>query len=269
METGQYDSLLDRIHSIYGYDFRDYAETSVRRRIEYYMNQRSISSVGVLETRLAADEAMFEQFLQELSITVTEMFRDPSFFKKLRNDILPRLATYPFIKIWVAGCATGQEAYSTSILLREAGLSNRSLIYATDINQNSLKKAMDGIYGLDAMQGYTENYMKAGGQESFSKYYLAKYGSAMFDKTLRDNIVFSPHNLVTDQSFNEFQLILCRNVIMYFNQGLQNKVVQLFHDSLCSFGFLALGDKESLFLNVHKGLFDEVDRKEKIYMKIG
>ncbi len=264
----EYVNLLEKIHHVYGYDFRDYAETSVKRRIEQYMGQRAIHSLDALEKMLLANEAMFEQFVQELSVTVTEMFRDPSFYKKLREVVLPRLATYPFIKIWIAGCATGQEAYSMAILLKEEGLSKRSLMYATDINQKSLRTAMEGIYSLENMQGYTSNYLKAGGRQSFSDYYIAKYNSVMFDKALRDNIVFSAHNLATDQSFNEFQLIICRNVIMYFNQDLQNKVVKLFGESLCRFGFLAFGDKESLLLNDNRMFFEEVDRKEKIYMKI-
>lgn len=264
----EYAVLLENIHNVYGYDFRDYAEGSVKRRILYYMTNKNIGTIHDLERRLLSDEAMFEEFVQELSVTVTEMFRDPSFYRQLREVVLPRLATYPFIKIWIAGCATGQEAYSVSIILREDGLAGRSLIYATDINQRSLKIATDGIYALENMQLYTDNYIRAGGRESFSKYYRAKYNGVLFDKTLRDIVVFSPHNLVTDQSFNEFQLIICRNVIMYFNQELQNKVVKLFAESLCQFGFLAFGDKESLLLNENKTLFEEIDRKEKIYRKI-
>lgn len=267
-DGNEYVSLLESIHHVYGYDFKDYAQTSIRRRIEHYMSNQGIASIPDLQKTLLSNEDAFREFVQELSITVTEMFRDPLFFKRLREIVLPRLATYPFIKIWVAGCATGQEAYSLSIFLKEEGLSGKSIIYATDINQRSLHIAMDGIYPIENMQLYTTNYINAGGRNSFSDYYIAKYDSVLLDRSLRDNIVFAPHNLVADQSFNEFQLILCRNVIMYFNQQLQNKVVKLFYDSLGIFGFLAFGDKESLLFNDSKDLFQEIDRKEKIYMKI-
>jgi chemotaxis protein methyltransferase CheR len=195
------------------------------------------------------------------------MFRDPLFYKSIRENVLKRLATYPVIRVWIAGCATGEEAYSIAILLKEEGLLERSVIYATDINQKSLNKAREGIYGMEHMQNYTRNYMLAGGEHSFSEYYTAKYNSVLFEKSLRKNIVFSVHNLSTDKSFNEFQLIICRNVMIYFNQQLQNRVFDLFHKSLCNFGFLALGNKESLLFYDNKNDFEEVDRKEKIYMK--
>jgi len=196
------------------------------------------------------------------------MFRDPSFYKSLREKVLKRLATYPVVKIWLAGCATGEEAYSVAILLKEEGLLERSIIYATDINQKSLQIAKQGVYSLEGMKTYTSNYLNAGGKNSFSEYYKAKYGSALFEKSLSQNILFSPHNLATDKSFNEFQLIICRNVLMYFNQHLQDKVVDLFYESLCPFGFLGLGDKESLLFSGQKEKFEEIDRKEKIYMRV-
>jgi chemotaxis protein methyltransferase CheR len=195
------------------------------------------------------------------------MFRDPPFYKSLRETVLKRLATYPFIKVWIAGCATGQELYSIAILLREEELLSRSVIYATDINQKSLQVAKDGIYPLENMKSYTSNYQKAGGTKSFSEYYKAKYNSVIFDKALKQNIVFAPHNLSVDRSFNEFQLVVCRNVLIYFNQQLQNKVINLFYESLCPFGFLGLGNKESLLFSDKKKCFDEINRKEKIFMK--
>jgi chemotaxis protein methyltransferase CheR len=196
------------------------------------------------------------------------MFRDPAFYKGLRQKVTKRLATYPFIKIWIAGCATGEEVYSLAILLKEEDLLQRSVIYATDINQKSLQIAKDGIYPLTNMKAYTDNYIKSGGKNSFSEYYKAKYNSVLFDKSLKDNIVFSPHNLTIDRSFNEFQLIICRNVLIYFNQNLQDKVISLFHESLCTLGFLGLGNKESLLFTSKRKCFEDVVKKEKIYMKI-
>jgi chemotaxis protein methyltransferase CheR len=217
---------------------------------------------------LLKDESVFVEFVQDLSITVTEMFRDPPFYKSLREKVIKRLATYPVIKVWIAGCATGEEVYSVAILLKEEGLLDRSIIYATDINQKSLYIAKEGIYSLETMKTYSENYLKAGGRELFSTYYRAKYNSVLFEKSLKENVVFSPHNLAADKSFNEFQLIICRNVLMYFNRNLQNRVLALFHDSLCHFGFLGLGDKESLLFSEKKDCFEETDKKEKIYMKV-
>lgn len=268
MDTKGYKELLESIRFVYGYDFTEYVETSVKRRIEHFINSRNIDTLDKLGKILLKDEGIFKEFVQELSVTVTEMFRDPLFYKSIREKVVRRLATYPVIKIWIAGCATGQEVYSIAILLKEEGLYERSIIYATDINQKSLQIAGEGVYSLDSMKMYTENYLLAGGKNEFSEYYLAKYNSVLFDKSLRQNVVFSPHNLVADKSFNEFQLIICRNVLMYFNQGLQNKVFDLLYESLCDFGFLGLGDKESLLFSDKKNLFEETDRKQKIYMKV-
>lgn len=267
-DISAYNNLLRAIHTIYGYDFRNYAESSLKRRIEAFMSKRNFDNVDTLESVLLTNEDTFEEFVQEMSVTVTEMFRDPSFYLSLRKNVLPRLATYPFIKIWIAGCATGQEVYSVAIMLREEGLLTRSIIYATDINQKSLMTARNGIYEVDNMQLYTRNYQLSGGTKSFSEYYKVNFGSVMFDSSLRENIVISPHNLAIDGSFNEFQMIICRNVIMYFNHELQNRVLNLFHESLCPFGFIGLGDKESLLSYNNRYAFDEVDRKEKIYMKV-
>lgn len=260
-------SLLDSICFVYGYDFTEYAEASISRRVSNFMTSRKFRELGVLGKMILTNEKLFEEFIQELSVTVTEMFRDPLFYKSLREQVLPRLATYPLIKIWIAGCATGEEVYSVAILLQEEGLLNRSIVYATDINQSSIQIAREGIYPLANMKAYTTNYQKSGGTGSFSEYYKAKYNSVLFDKSLKQNLVFSPHNLAVDKSFNEFQLVICRNVLIYFNQKLQNHVINLFYESLCMFGFLALGNKESLLFSDKKKCFDDIDRKEKIFIK--
>ncbi|MDB5255904.1 MAG: cheR [Chitinophagaceae bacterium] len=267
VESKEIKQLLQSILSAYGYDFTEYAEASVRRRMSLFMSTRKITAFPDFAHLLLRDEMIFEQFIQELSVTVTEMFRDPDFYKSLRDHVIKRLATYPFIKVWVAGCATGEEVYSIAILLKEANLLDRAVIYATDINQRSLQIAKEGVFPIDRMKQYTQNYQHSGGTESFSDYYTSKYDSVLFDKSLRKNIVFSSHNLAVDKSFNEFQLILCRNVLIYFNQQLQNKVINLFYESLCPFGILGLGNKESLLFSEKKSFFDDVDRKEKIFIK--
>ncbi len=267
IENTEFKELLKSIQAVYGYDFTDYAEASLKRRVSNFMSNRKILSLGELAGIILKDENIFEEFIQDVSVTVTEMFRDPAFYKSLRENVLKRLATYPFIKIWIAGCATGEEVYSIAILLQEENLLARSIIYATDINQKSLQIAKEGVYPLEHMKSHTANYQKSGGIKSFSEYYKAKYSSVIFDKSLRQNIVFSPHNLAVDKSFNEFQLIICRNVLIYFNQQLQNKVIGLFYDSLCSFGFLGLGNKESLLFSSNQKDFEDIDRKEKIFIK--
>ena len=267
LEGLEYKGLLESIRFVYGYDFTEYAEASVRRRIDYFMSSRNIPTVDSLKHLILADERIFEEFIQEVSVTVTEMFRDPVFYKALREQVMKRLATYPFIKVWIAGCATGEEVYSVAILLKEANLLQRSLIYATDINQKSLFTAKEGVYPAQNMKLYTTNYLQSGGLSSFSEYYSSKYNAVLFDKSLRQNMVFAPHNLAIDKAFNEFQLILCRNVMIYFNQSLQNKVINLFYESLCTFGFLCLGNKESLLFSDKQKNFEEINRREKIYLK--
>lgn len=259
--------LLGSIKEKYGYDFTEYAEASVIRRINHFMKSNRVSSVQELSRVLLRDDDAFARFVLEFTVNVTEMFRDPSFYRSLRENVLKRLATYPVIKVWVAGCSTGEEVYSIAILLKEEGLLDRSVIYATDINQRALQVAKEGIYRMDLMKNYTGNYQKAGGRASFSDYYTAKYDSAMIDKSLKQNIVFSIHNLAVDSSFNEFQLILCRNVLIYFNQSLQKKVINLFYDSLSPFGYLALGSKESLLFSDKQKEFADVDKREKIFVK--
>ncbi len=267
IDDTSFRQLLASIRLVYGYDFTEYSESSLQRRITHFMDARRITSLDSLAKAILRDDELFEQFVQEVSVTVTAMFRDPAFFKCLREKVAPRLATYPLIKIWIAGCATGEEAYSLAILLKEEGLLGRSLIYATDINQRSLQKARSGIFPIEHMPEYTGNYLKSGGNTSFSDYYLAKYDAVLIDKTLREHTVFSVHNLTTDQSFNEFQLILCRNVLIYFNQSLQNRVIHLFYESLCPFGILALGSKETLLFSDKNSQFAEINKKEKIFIK--
>lgn len=267
IESNELKEMLESIRSTYGYDFTDYAEASVKRRSASFMSARKIDSMKMLQSMLLGDEKIFEEFIKEVSVTVTEMFRDPTFYKSLRDKVMKRLRTYPFIKIWLAGCATGEEVYSLAIMLKEEGLLNRSVIYATDINQHSLQLAKEGIYPMEHMKNYTSNYQKAGGKNSFSDYYVAKYDSAMFDKSLKQNMVFASHNLACDKSFNEFHLIICRNVLIYFNQQLQSKVIKLLYDSLCPFGFLGLGNKESLLFAESRKDFAELDKKERIFIK--
>lgn len=220
--------LLDVLNTTYGYDYTGYSPSSIKRSIVYFMDTRQIPNILILKKLLLDNETLFGEFVRSVSITVTEMFRDPLYYKALREKIIKRLATYPVIRVWVAGCATGEEAYSIAILLKEEGLLDRSVIYATDINQYSLAIGLQGAYPLKNMQLYTTNYLKAGGLNSFSEYYTAKYDSALFDNALKQKIVFSAHNLVTDKSFNEFQLVTCRNVLIYFNNELQNNVIDLF-----------------------------------------
>jgi len=267
IETTDLRDLLDSIRLVYGYDFTEYSEGSLGRRVAHFMKTQNIADIHEVAKAILRDEAVFELFVQDVTVTVTEMFRDPAFYKSLREKVSARLATYPLIRVWIAGCATGEEVYSVAILLKEEGLLERSLIYATDINQRSLQKAREGIFPIGHMAKYTANYLKSGGRGSFSDYYLAKYDGVLMDKTLRQAIVFSAHNLTTDQSFNEFQLILCRNVLIYFNQSLQSKVIGLFHESLCPFGILALGNKESLLFTDKEHKYRTVDNKERIFIK--
>lgn len=268
-DSEELKELLESIRFVYGYDFTEYAEASVKRRVQHFMSINKFSSLRDLGKALLREDIVFEHFIQEVTVNVTEMFRDPSFYKSLQENVIGRLATYPFIKIWIAGSSTGEEVYSVAIFLKENGLLERSVIYATDINQKALQIAKEGIYHLKHMKGYTSNYIKAGGQGSFSDYYVSQYNSALLDRSLKQNIVFSVHNLAVDKSFNEFQLILCRNVLIYFNQQLQNKVIDLFYESLCPLGFLALGNKESLLFADSRKRFGEIDRKERIFIKTG
>ncbi|WP_028979049.1 CheR family methyltransferase [Sporocytophaga myxococcoides] len=268
LEDDQIEHLFLSIRRRYGYDFTGYAEASIKRRVNKFLDTTELRSVNILRDRLLEDDAFFKYFLDEITVNVTEMFRDPLFFASLRKKVFPLLNTYPFIKIWDAGCSSGEELYSLAILLEEEGLYTKSRIYATDISQRVLDKAIDGIYPIDMMKEYTGNYIHAGGKRSFSEYYTAMYDNAIFSSRLKKNVMFSAHNLAVDESFNEFNLIVCRNVLIYFNRQLQEKVVELFLKSLPVFGFLALGNKETLSFSMFRDHFEEVDRSQKIYRRI-
>jgi chemotaxis protein methyltransferase CheR len=267
-EDEEYRDFLQKVKDRYGYDFIDYSEASLKRRIKRFMMLENLKDIKAVAKNIFHDELYFEHFIQEITVNVTAMFRDHSFYKSLKKNVFSRLATYPYIKIWIAGCSTGEEVYSLAILLKEENLYKRSIIYATDINTRSLKIAKEGVYNISKMKENTTDYIKSGGSKNFSDYYIAKFNSVMFDKSLRENVVFSAHNLAVDKSFNEFNLIICRNVLIYFNRSLQNKVLNLFHESLADFGFLGLGDKESLLFCDKAKHFEKIDKKEKIYMKI-
>lgn len=259
--------LVDAIFECYGYDFRNYANASLRRRIAYRMEQSNIGTISELIPLVINDEAFFNLFLKDMSVTVTEMFRDPSFFKALRNDIIPILKTYPFVKIWHAGCATGEEVYSLAIILKEEGFLDKSRIYATDFNSNSVNIAKEGIYPIERMKSFTKNYNLTGGKGSFSDYYEAKFSSVKFDDSLKKNITFANHNLVQDGSFGEMNIIICRNVMMYFDTELQSKVLSLFLGSLTPKGILCIGKKESLIYSNLNSHFEQIDIESKIYRK--
>jgi len=238
--------LLDDVSAVYGYDFSQYSKASLKRRLNRICLVDKFASFAELRYKVVNDRSYLQRFVEEITVNVTEMFRDPNFYKKLRNDILPKLGTYPFIRIWVAGCSTGEEAYSIAILLKEINLYHKTLIYATDINPTVIEKASKGIVQLSVMKQYSENYIHAGGKNDFSSYYTAMYDVVKLQEDLKSRILFSTHNLVSDSSFNEFQLILCRNVLIYFDKDLQNKVFDLFDNSLQPLGYLALGDKETI-----------------------
>ena len=268
LEQIEIELLLEGIYRRYGFDFRAYAYASIRRRLWKRIEAEGLLTVSALQERILHEPAMMERLLLDLSINVTAMFRDPSFYRVFREVVVPTLRTYPFIRIWHAGCATGEEVYSMAILLEEEGLYERSRIYATDINEVVLQKAKAGIFPLDRMQEYTENYIAAGGKRAFSDYYVAKYDGALFSPNLTRNVVFSQHNLVTDRSFSEFNAILCRNVLIYFDKSLQSKVHGLFYDSLAIFGVLALGSRESLRFSPYEDSYEQINGPEKIYRKV-
>jgi len=268
LEQIEIELLLEGIYQLYGFDFRSYAYASIRRRLWKRIEAEGLNTISALQDRVLHDSDLMERLLLDLSINVTAMFRDPGFYRVFREQVVPTLRTYPFIRIWHAGCATGEEVYSMAILLEEEGLYERSRIYATDINEVVLQKAKSGIFPLERMQEYTENYISAGGKRSFSDYYTAKYDGALFAPSLTKNVVFSQHNLVTDRSFSEFNVILCRNVLIYFDKTLQARVLALFYDSLAMFGVLVLGSKESLRFSPYEECYQQIDGPEKIYRKV-
>jgi chemotaxis protein methyltransferase CheR len=259
--------LLEAIYLKYGYDFRDYARASVKRRILRRLTLSRLKNLAEMQHTLLHEVEFFEMLLSDLSINVTEMFRDPSFYRALREEVIPLLKTYPFIKIWHAGCATGEEVYSMAILLKEEGLYKRTQIYATDFNDVVLQKAKEGIYSVENIKEYTMNYQKAGGKNSFVDYYTAKHHHIIMDRSLKAQLVFANHNLGTDKVFGEMNLIVCRNVLIYFNRDLQNRVLKLFYDSLCHYGFLCLGSKESIKFSSCAPHFEPFVENEKIYRK--
>ena len=260
--------LLEAVYQKYGYDFRQYSEVHIKRRIMNRLNLSSMGSISELKEKVLNDEKFGGLLLQDLSIAVTEMFRDPDFYISLREKIIPVLKTYPFIKIWHAGCSTGEEVYSMAIILKEEGLYDRTTIYATDFNQNSLDKAKEGIFSNDIIKGYTLNYQKSGGKVSLSDYYTSNHNSVIMDRSLKKNIVWANHNLVTDSVFGEMNLILCRNVLIYFNNDLQSKIQKLFFDSLINGGILCLGTKEKLKYSGFAEKYIELDKNQKVYKKI-
>jgi len=268
LETIEVELLLEAVSRQYGYDFRDYAGASIKRRIKKTVEDEKLGSISALQDKVLHDPGGLNRLLKDLSIPVTSLFRDPGFYLALRKKVVPVLRTYPFIRIWIAGCATGEEVYSLAILLLEEGLYEKSRIYATDINEAVLKKAKAAIYPLKSMKEYTKNYQQAGGKKSFSEYYTASHDSAILRPSLRKNVIFSYHNLVTDGSFNEFNLILCRNVMIYFNKKLQDKVHTLFYKSLPMFGLFAVGSKENLTFTSCEDCYEPMDKNEKIYRRI-
>ncbi len=261
--------LLEAIYQKYHYDFRGYAMASIKRRLGQARERLGCRSFSALQDRVLHDPQMMPQLLSFLTVQVSEMFRDPSYFRAIREQVIPHLKTYPSLKVWIAGCSAGEEAYSMAILFREEGLESRTLFYATDINLQALEQARSGVYDLNRLALFTQNHRKSGGQSSLSDYYTAAYGRAVFDKGLRNRIVFSDHSLVTDAVFAEVQLISCRNVLIYFDRPLQNRVLGLFNDSLIRRGFLGLGAKESLQFFEHAGEYDKFCPQDRIYQKRG
>ncbi len=264
----QVENLLTDIHQHYGYDFRGYARASIYRRIKRFLANKNLANIEQLAVAIFEDNYFFESFLQEITVNVTEMFRDASFYLSLRANVLPILSTYPHIKIWDAGCSTGEELFSLAIILEEEGLLHKSKIYATDINQKVLRQAKEGIYAASNIPGYTAGYYAAGGKREFSAYYHSNYGSLKFNASLIKNVVLYPHNLATDSSFNEFHLIICRNVLIYFNRELQERVLNLFDESLISLGYLGLGKKESLYTSSINKNYNFVDKDNRLYRKM-
>lgn len=260
--------LLDGILSRYGFDFRNYAQASLRRRIRSRLEPEGLTRVSALLDKALHDPGCMERLLLALTIHVTSMFRDPGFYRAFRVQVVPLLQTWPFVRVWHAGCSSGEEVYSMAILLEEAGLLPRSRIYATDLSEAVLRTAKAGVYPLAVMKEFTTNYLEAGGSRAFSEYYTAGGDHAIFRPSLREALVFAPHNLVTDASFNEFHVILCRNVAIYFDQALQARVHKLFYESLCPGGILALGRKETLRFTPFEACFEAVDAQEQIYKRV-
>ncbi len=259
--------LLEAIFQKYGYDFRNYSTNHLTRRISYILDKTNSQNISELQHKVLYDVKTFYEVLKNLSINVTEMFRDPSFYKLIKEEVVPVLKTYPFIKVWSAGCSTGEEVYSLAILLKEEGLLDRSLIYGTDLNEDVLMKAREGIYSAKNLEQYATNYDDAGGEGALTDYFTVKYNSILVKEELKKHIVFAGHNLVTDHVFGEMNLIICRNVFIYFEQELQDRTIKLFLESLCTGGFLGIGAKEDIRFSKHYHYFDVVNDRNKIYQK--
>jgi chemotaxis protein methyltransferase CheR len=268
LESLEIDLLLEGIYRTHGFDFRHYARGSLRRRILRQVHTEGAGSISGLLERVLHDPDCMERFLTDVSVRTTAMFRDPSLFHALRAQVIPILRTYPFIRVWNAGCSTGEEAYSIAILLAEEGLYDRSRIYATDLNEGSLERARSGRFPLARMREYTSNYIAAGGRRAFSEYFTVDRTEARFHPRLSENLVFARHNLVSDRSFNEFNLILCRNVMIYFDWTLQEHVQDLLYDSLAMLGALAIGPKETLRSLRHEGCYEPLDSDQKLYRRV-
>lgn len=268
LEDLEIQLLLEGVHRYYGFDFRNYAIASIKRRIRDLIQTDKLPSISRLQEKILHEPAYLKRFLLNLSVNVTSMFRDPSFYLAFKTQVVPLLRTYPIIRIWHAGCATGEEVYSMAILLWEEGIYHRCRIYATDINETALHQARVGIYPLQQMQEYASLYQQAGGKQKLSEYYAISYSSAVVHSFLKQNIVFATHNLVTDASFNEFNVILCRNVLIYFNAELQTRVHRLFHDSLRSFGILGLGQQETLKFSPDRECYEPVEPQARLYRRI-
>ncbi|EHQ87617.1 CheR family methyltransferase [Desulfosporosinus youngiae] len=268
LEKIEIQLLLEGIYRYYGFDFRNYVFASIRRRIWYRIRSEGLKSVSRLQEKVLHDCSAMARLLSDFSIHVSEMFRDPNFFKSFRTDVVPILKELPFVRIWHAGCSTGEEVYSMAIILHEEGLYHKTKIYATDMNEDLLRTAKEGIYPLDKIQTYKDNYLKAGGINEFTEYFLVCPDKAIFHPFISRNLVFAQHNLATDYSFNEFHVIICRNVMIYFDKVLQNRVHRLFYESLCEPGFLGLGGKEDIAFNNYSHYYESFNSEQKIYRKI-
>ena len=268
IELIEADLLLESIYRCYGYDFRNYSKSFILRRLMHRVHKENLSSISALQERVLRDPLLLKKIFSDLSINVTEMFRDPIFFQSFRQKVIPIVKEYAEIRIWHAGCASGEEVYSMAILLQEEGVYEKARIFATDINGKMIEQAKKGAFCLANMQQYTKNYMEAGGTKSFSEYYKVAGGLAVFNPRLQKNIVFAEHNLVTDSSFNEFDIIICRNVLIYFNKTLQNDVHKLFYESLSLSGFLCLGNREGVRLTTYGKYYEETDATGKLYQKV-
>lgn len=268
LEKIEIDFLLEAIFKRYGHDFRHYARASITRRIRQFLAKSECATISEMIPKVFHDERFFEKLVCDFSITVTEMFRDPFVYRVIRQKVVPVMKSYPYLRVWHAGCATGEEAYSLAILLKEEGLYERTIMFATDFNDAALEKAKSGIYDLARVKLFTQNYQEAGGLQSFSEYYHAHYGSMAIQHALKKNITFANHNLVTDSVFGEMNFVLCRNVLIYFDKELQKRVLNLFRDSLAHGGYLCLGSKESLLFTGMQDHFRIIDEKARIYQKI-